>query len=762
MNILIEFEDNSLVFDSSKIYLVGRERSCDIQLKNPKVSRTHAKISEINGSWFFEDLDSANGSFINKKQIHNVLIKNNSSIKLGAIDGVELFFKVIESQSDENKTIKIEYDKTKFSNKPVDSYSSTGINRIRLKQKILIGRHSENNWVIQDVNVSRYHAEIIQNDQGEFYILDLKSTNGTFLNNKPVKKDLLKIGDEIRIGSEVRKFQPNGLELSEGISGLPINVREVGFTIGDRILLENISFNLGPRTLTAIIGPSGAGKSTLLGVLTGRTQPTVGEVYFGDLNLNEHFGALSNQIGFVPQSDIIHSLLTVEQALSYGASLRLPSDTPKKDRDVRVVEVMDKLELTPRAKLRIDKLSGGQRKRASIGLELLTAPSLLALDEPTSGLDPGLDSHVMESLRSLADEGQTVILVTHSVDNLNYCDNVILMASGGKIAFCGPASSVFSYLKKKSWSEVFKFLASDEALNFAQTQNQLSFSTEQKYKHTVKKNRSFFKHLNTLSQRYIKVILADRFYSTLLIAIPIVMGFIANIAAGKYGFGPGKINRLGFYYNPFAQGTITLLILGSIFIGLATGIQEIVKENLIRKREQSVGIKPISYLLSKALVLGVVVFVQANIFVLIALYNKPLPKSGKFFSNSLLEISCICTLLAICFVSLGLLVSSIMTSVEQTMPALIGLTMLQIILSGALPLQAGEVVENLSKFMPSFWATNALSASVDIVQLTLVSDENIQIKWESNPANFLNGLFLISIFTLVFYLCTLIKLKRSR
>ena len=94
----------------------------------------------------------------------------------------------------------------------------------------------------------------------------------------------------------------------------------------------------------------------------------------------------------------------MEQALNYGASLRLPSDTPKKDRDIRVVEVMDKLELTPRAKLRIDKLSGGQRKRASIGLELLTAPNLLALDEPTSGLDPGLDSHVMESLRNLADE----------------------------------------------------------------------------------------------------------------------------------------------------------------------------------------------------------------------------------------------------------------------------------------------------------------------------------------------------------------------
>lgn len=762
MTILVEFEGKSLVVDSSKIYLIGRDKSCDIQLKNSKVSRSHAKISEVDGAWFFEDLDSANGSFINKKRVHNVLIKNSSVINLGGHDGVELFFKIIDLQSNENKTFENEYEKTKFLSKPPNTYSSTGVNRIRLKQKILIGRNLSNDWVIQDINVSRFHAEIIQNDQGEFYILDLKSTNGTFLNNKRIRKELLKIGDEIRICSEVRKFQPNGLETNGGISGLNITVKEVSFSIEDKILLENINFNLGPRTLTAIIGPSGAGKSTLLGVLTGRTKPTGGQVHFGNLDLHEHFGALSNQIGFVPQSDIIHSLLNVEQALNYGASLRLPSDTTKMDRKIRVGEVMDKLELTPRAKLRIDRLSGGQRKRASIGLELLTAPILLALDEPTSGLDPGLDSHVMESLRNLADEGQTVILVTHSVDNLNYCDNVILMASGGKIAFCGPASSVFSYLKKKNWSEVFKFLASDEALNFAQTQNQLSISTENKFKHTVNKNYSFFKHLNTLSQRYINIILADRFYSTLLVTIPIVMGFIANIAAGKYGLGPGKINRLGFYYNPFAQGTITLLILGSIFIGLATGIQEIVKENLIRKREQAVGIKTTSYLLSKALILSVVVFVQSNIFVLIALYNKPLPKTGKIFSDSLLEISFTCTLLAICFVSLGLLVSSILTSVEQTMPALIGLTMLQIILSGALPLQSGEVVQNLSKLMPSYWATNALSASVDIVQLTLVGDDLTQTKWESSSANFLNGIYLTFLFTLAFYLCTLAKLKRSR
>ena len=153
----------------------------------------------------------------------------------------------------------------------------------------------------------------------------------------------------------------------------------------------------------------------------------------GGNNLHENFQILSRQIGSVPQADILHTRLTVRQALNYGAKLRLPSDTTKAERSARVEEVMTKLELTERAELRIDRLSGGQRKRASIGLELLTSPKLLVLDEPTSGLDPGLDAHVMETLRNLADDGQTVVLVTHSVDNLNFCDNVILLASGGRV-----------------------------------------------------------------------------------------------------------------------------------------------------------------------------------------------------------------------------------------------------------------------------------------------------------------------------------------
>jgi ABC-type multidrug transport system ATPase subunit len=236
----------------------------------------------------------------------------------------------------------------------------------------------------------------------------LKSTNGTFLNGTKIKREILKTGDLISVAGFGRRFTNDGLQILEGIDGTPISARNISFEIGDKPLLRDVSFNLGPRTLTAIVGPSGAGKSTLLGVLTGRTKPSQGQIVIGGIDLHTQFQSLSRQIGSVPQADILHTRLTVRQALTYGAKLRLPNDTTKEERDQRVNEVMEQLELSDRADLRIDRLSGGQRKRASIGLELLTSPQLLVLDEPTSGLDPGLDAHVMEKLRELADGGQTV------------------------------------------------------------------------------------------------------------------------------------------------------------------------------------------------------------------------------------------------------------------------------------------------------------------------------------------------------------------
>ena len=178
-------------------------------------------------------------------------------------------------------------------------------------------------------------------------------------------------------------------------------------------LLDDISLTARPGTLTAVIGGSGAGKSTLARLIAGYARPTSGSVSFEGHDIHAEYASLRSRIGMVPQDDVVHRQLTVHQALGYAAELRLPPDTSKADRAKVVAQVRDELDLTKHADTRVDKLSGGQRKRASVALELLTGPSLLILDEPTSGLDPALDHQVMTMLRQLADAGRVVVVVTH-------------------------------------------------------------------------------------------------------------------------------------------------------------------------------------------------------------------------------------------------------------------------------------------------------------------------------------------------------------
>jgi len=384
------------------------------------------------------------------------------------------------------------------------------------------------------------------------------------------------------------------------------------------------------------------------------------------------------------------------------------------------------------------------------------------LDEPTSGLDPGLDAHVMETLRNLADEGQTVVLVTHSVDNLNFCDNVILLASGGRVAYAGPASTVFSKLGKKSWAEVFKFLASPDAILLASKKRDIAISTEVKQEHVLQRRQGFLRQILTLSSRYTRVIASDRFYLALLTLIPVIIGVISYLAGSKYGFGPGYKTKTGLIYNPFAQGSILVLVLGSIFVGLSTSIQEVIKENAVRKREQSVGIRVSAYLISKIFILGLITSTQIIVFTSIVLFGRPLPKSGIVIESSRLEITSICVILGLCSMLLGLLVSILLSSEEQAMPALVGMTMVLVVLSGALPLQSGGLVGQLARFVPSHWATNALSASVDIVQLGFITDSFEQTKWESSSANLSFSLSIVAIFAVIFVVISLVRLKRTR
>lgn len=761
MKLLIEWDKGSLILEPEYSYILGRDSSSDIFIDLPRVSRSHLRFSFSGKSWILEDLGSSNGTYDGKYAIKKILISKNMKLNLGGIDNYEVRVTLLDNYTKSNI---FDFDDTKENALKIDKRDTRedDFSRIRLRKRIKIGRDINNDWVIDDPNVSRYHAEIIQNTGGNFELIDLKSMNGTFLNDQLIKREALKTGDVVRIGNIEKRFTFDGLETIAGIEGTEIVVENLSFQIKDKTLLDKVSFKLGPRTLTAIIGPSGAGKSTLLGVLNGRAKPTKGKVLIGGVDLHENYPAVSGRIGSVPQSDILHTNLTVRDALSFSAALRFPDDTSADERIAQVDTVLERLELKERANLRIDKLSGGQRKRASIGLELLTSPEVLLLDEPTSGLDPGLDAHVMETLRDIADSGQTVVVVTHSVDNLDICDNVILMASGGHLAYCGPASSVFAQLGKKTWAEVFRLLASDEAINLASHKFTNSLQAETSFQKPLSKNKNFLRQTFILSKRYMKVIASDKFYLSLLALIPIIIGCIAYFAGSKYGFGPGYQSELGVSINPYARGSILVLILGSIFVGLSTGIQEIVKEKQIRIREQAVGIKPLSYLLSKIFVLGAIVVLQMIVFVQIVLMGRPLPKTGIMSTSSRFEIISICSTLAISSMLFGLLISSLITSTEQAMPSLVGMTMVQVVLSGSMPLSSSGALDWLSKFSPSFWATNALSGAINLVQISRITDHVLQHKWESSASNLKSCLVILCLFMILFSIGAWARIKRVK
>ena len=318
--------------------------------------------------------------------------------------------------------------------------------RTRQPVSIKIGRATDNDIVIPDVLASRHHATLVPTPAGT-EIRDNRSINGTFVNGARVDSAMLRDGDAVTIGNVDLVFAGGTLarrtetEAATRTGGL--EVHGVTWTIeGNKTLLDNISLAARPGTLTAVIGPSGAGKSTFARLVAGYTHPTTGQVSFEGHDVHAEYASLRSRIGMVPQDDVVHGELTVRQALMYAAELRLPPDTTKADREQVVNEVLEELEMTKHLDTRVDKLSGGQRKRASVALELLTGPSLLILDEPTSGLDPALDRQVMTMLRQLADAGRVVLVVTHSLTYLDVCDQVLLLAPGGKTAFYGPPNQI--------------------------------------------------------------------------------------------------------------------------------------------------------------------------------------------------------------------------------------------------------------------------------------------------------------------------------
>ncbi len=335
---------------------------------------------------------------------------------------------------------------------PVASFDSTGT--------IRIGRDDDNDIVLPDFWVSKKHAEVRRRDT-EFLLVDLNSSNGLHHNGRRVPKATLTPGDLFTIGRH--EFLFDGMRIYQHDDQGPTSIisDDITVEVKNAVLLDDVSFALRHGTLLGVIGPSGCGKSTLLKSMTGFRQPSRGKLLYDAKDLYEHYSELRYRIGMVPQDDVLHRQLTVRRALRFAASLRFANDVPRKQRRERVAEVIELLGLTNRSKQRVDTLSGGQRKRTSVALELLTEPSLLALDEPTSGLDPALDKEVMRELRLLADRGRTVVVVTHSVLHLDLCDHVLVMCLGGRMGYFGPPDELLTFFEAEDYADVFDKVTND-------------------------------------------------------------------------------------------------------------------------------------------------------------------------------------------------------------------------------------------------------------------------------------------------------------
>jgi len=588
-----------------------------------------------------------------------------------------------------------------------------------------IGRSTDNDIVIQDVLASRHHAFLTLTGLGT-EIRDQHSVNGTFVNGVRVGSAVLTEGDVVTIGNVDLVFTGDTLvrrtEAATRTGGLEVN--SVCFTVDHgKQLLDHISLTARPGTLTAIIGGSGAGKTTLSRLIAGYTSPTSGTVTFEGHNIHTEYASMRSRIGMVPQDDVVHRQLTVNQALNYAAELRLPPDTSKADRAQVVAQVLEELELTKHGDTRVDKLSGGQRKRASVALELLTGPSLLILDEPTTGLDPALDRQVMMMLRQLADAGRVVLVVTHSVSYLDVCDQLLLVAPGGKTAFLGPPSQIGAAMGTTNWADIFakvgadpdeanrRFLAANKPPPTAASVARPSDLGEPV--HT-----DVFRQFSTVARRQIRLVVSDRGYTVFLALLPFFIGVLSLTVRGKTGYGMGDPTSNSPNQ---ADQILVMLTVGAVFMGTALTIRDLVGERPIFRREQAVGLSTMAYLLAKVAVFSVFAIMQAGIATVISVvgWGQPISKAvmlGNVSFELFVDVAATCVASAL----LGMALSAIARSQDQIMPLLVVAIMSQLVFCGGLIWVTNRpVLDQLSWGTPARWGYAASASTIDTHRLVV-------------------------------------------
>lgn len=721
-------------------FVLGRETS-PIEIKQTEVSREHLKLKLERGQFLFCDV-SSNGSYLNGKK----LAKNQWHV-LGKTQIVQLthdgsvFIQVSEQPKSENT-------------------NTLSLNKwLTRKNVVTIGRSNDCDIVLSDQQISRKHATI--ESRGNSYFVDDHSLNGTFINGKRLtKRTLLNPDDIITIG--LYQFSINQA-VQHFNKELAIRVRDVSFSFSNGTIgIHPVSFSIEKEKMVALMGPSGCGKSTLLQLLNGVYKPASGDVEVFGLSLRQNFELLKQFIGYVPQENIVHEDLTINQALYYTAKLRLGQNVNVDELNERINHVLDNLNINEPA-LRtqaLKTLSGGQKKRVSIAVELLTQPKILFLDEPTSPLDPETIEEFLKSLQNLCSLGTTVVLVTHKPEDLAFMDEVIFMGKGGHLVYYGNKSDITSHFACERLPQVYNKLSTrNEAKHFYEI-----FRKNNKLSNGSKAPRLADDQNNSINyafqfwwlvMRYAQLKLNNK--ENLLIAFsqPIIVALLTYLVfpyltnENEEGLVSGNI------------GVLFITALTVIWFGISNSAKEIVSEKAIFNREHLFNLATLPYLLSKVAVLFLLTFAQT--FVFLTLIKLSFPELQDF-SLQFLYLG----ILGLSAVTFGLALSAWSKSTEAVMTMLPVVLIPQIVLAGIIHPLENKTTELLSFLSLGRWGTEGVGRiqdrifSTDSAPFLSILEQNLyQNQADLKVASITGNAYVLLILALLFTVLTFVKLKKD-
>ena len=737
---------------------LGRAPDNEIVLTSRFVSGHHARIEPDAGAHRIVDVGSTNGLLAEGKRLpanSPLALADGDVLRIG--DPATGNFVTLTYRNP--RALRVAQAATVARSYPLDPNDP----------QITIGREGSD-IVLDNPQVSRRHAMIERSD-GRHTLRDVGSTNGTFVNGLRITQHALKPGDVIQVGAFKLVYDGDSLDQYDQRGALRIDARNLSRAVSrggkTRLILKDVSLSIAPREFVALVGGSGTGKSTLMNALSGYAQATGGHVLVNGDDYYRNFDAYRAVLGYVPQDDIIHRTLPVDRALRYAAQLRLPADTASAEIGQRITRVLDDVEMTPHRDKLVENLSGGQRKRVSIGAELLADPSLFFLDEPTSGLDPGLEKKMMYTLRRLADSGRTVVLVTHATANIAQCDHVAFM-SDGRLVYFGPPSEALGFFNVTSgdFADIYTKLegAADQndAERWAVVQRDLQgeyaawqsanpkakappmlaelwemrFRASPQYASYVAGRLaqapsgpvagsaagavgrppkvSLPRQFGILARRYLDLIIQDRRNLLILLLQAPIIGLLLVLVAKS----DSMVGANAFANE--AKKVIFMLATVAVWFGVINAAREITKESPIYKRERLANLRIGPYVLSKIVILTLLVIIQSiTLLVLVGLKVK-FPATGVIFPVGI-ELFITTLLTALAGLSMGLAISASASTPDRAI-SVVPLALIPQILFAGVIFSLGEGVTAqrvLSWLTISRWSMDAYGTTVNLNSLPL-------------------------------------------